>query len=69
MKAMNKMILAAFFLVVGFAVNAQEVTSAKQDPVKKTETKPMKFDRKKAMQKKVKQTAPVKKEATPMQKD
>ncbi len=69
MKAMNKMILAAFFLVIGFAVNAQEVTSAQQDPVKKTETKPMKFDRKKAMQKKMKQTAPLKKEATPMKKD
>ena len=69
MKAMNKMMLAAFFLVLGFAVNAQEVNSAKQDPVKKTETKPIKFDRKKVMQKKVKQTAPLKKEETPMKKD
>ena len=69
MKAMNKMMLAAFFLVFGFAVNAQEVNSAKQDPVKKTETKPMKFDGKKVMQKKVKKTVSNRKEETPMKKD
>ena len=66
MKAMNKWMIAAVIVAFGFSVNAQEVNSAKQDPVKKTETKPAKVDSKKVVQKKIKQVPPVKKEAEPM---
>lgn len=66
---MNKMILAAFFVAFGFAVSAQEVQTAKQDPVKKTEKPPMKVDNKKMMNKKVKKVAQEKKSTTPMKKD
>lgn len=66
---MNKMVVAAFFVAFGFAVNAQEVSGAKQDPVKKTETKPAQFKSKKVASKKIKQAAPLKKQAEPAKKD
>lgn len=70
MKAMSKIFLTVSFMAFGFAVNAQETTPSKQDPVKKQGTaQPAKLDSKKVSTIKVKKSAPVKKQTEPAKKD
>ncbi|MFN5149086.1 MAG: hypothetical protein ACK46O_04840 [Flavobacteriia bacterium] len=56
MKTMNRMLAGAMMMLFIFTASAQEVTVTKQDPVKKTEVKPVNA-KKKISKKPVKKAA------------